>query len=51
MWVRNEALKWLRRLKPDFDYDFGKRDSGKFRAWWDAEKRKPDVGLRFRARP
>lgn len=49
LWVRKEALKWLRRLKPDFDYDFGKRDSGTFRAWWDAEKKKPDVALRFGA--
>lgn len=49
MWVRREALKWLRKLKPDFAYDFTKPDARDFRAWWDVEGKKPDIEARFRA--
>lgn len=49
MWVRKEALKWLRRLKPDFAYDFARPDSRDFRAWWDREANKPGFEDRFRA--
>jgi hypothetical protein len=48
MWVRKEALKWLRRLKADFTYDFAKPDSRAFQAWWDSVKGKPDLEARFR---
>lgn len=34
MWVRKEALKWLRRLKADFEYDHAKSDSRAFQDWW-----------------
>lgn len=51
MWVRKEALKWLRRLKPDFSYDFAKPDSRAFRTWWGSEKTKPDWSARFRPTP
>lgn len=49
MWVRKEALKWLRKLKPDFAYDFVKPDTRGFRAWWDVEGKKPDIEARFLA--
>lgn len=49
MWVRKEALKWLRLVRPAFKYDFAKPDSRGFRAWWDVEKVKPDIGAGFRA--
>ena len=48
MWVRQEALKSLRRIKPDFADDFAKPDSHGFRTWWNAEKGKPEVMARFR---
>jgi hypothetical protein len=48
-WVRKEVLKWLRRLQPDFNYDFAKPGSRPFRTWWDSVKTKPDVEARFRA--
>ncbi len=48
MWVRKEALKWLRRLKADFEYDFAKPDSHVFKAWWASIKRGPDLDARFR---
>lgn len=51
MWVRKEALKWLRMVKPDFAYDFAKPDSRGFRIWWDVEKGKPEVEARFRTFP
>ncbi len=47
MWVRKEALKWLRRLKADFAYDFAKPDSRAFLAWWNSVKGKPDLEARF----
>jgi hypothetical protein len=49
MWVRKEALKWLRKLKADFTFDFAKPDAREFRAWWDVESKKPDPEARFRA--
>ena len=48
MWVRKEALKWLLRVKPGFEYDFANPDSRGFRAWWNAEKDNPGVLSRFR---
>lgn len=49
MWVRKEALKWLRKLKPDFAFDFTKPDARAFRAWWDVEGKRPDIEVRFKA--
>jgi hypothetical protein len=49
MWVRKEALKWLRRLKADFEYDFAKPDSRAFRDWWNSVKVGPDLEARFRS--
>ena len=49
MWVRKEALKRLRRLKSDFEYDFAKPDSHAFRTWWDSVKAAPNLDARFQA--
>lgn len=38
LWVRKEALQWLRSLIPDFEYDFRKSDSGTFRVWWSGNR-------------
>lgn len=40
MWSRKEAYKWLKKVKPDFEYQFNENKVQDYRYWWNEQNKK-----------
>ena len=47
IWVRKEACTWLKKVKPDFNYNFNENSIESFQYWWNKEKDSKDIKSRI----